>query len=538
MLPLTYIFNENKDFKNAWLFYNQGIYSSKTWNLDYFTDKYKSLHFITNAKQINNDSKVNANYSDVPTTTFISEILKYYAKTPNVKFDIWIAEPSLLYFWNSKNQEFYSFFKRINKINVVADGNYQIYTFMSRVLNRYNSKGYIGLGKTQDEINSKRDEYLKDNNNSKFLDFQKYNSIDWVRDTNLFNVFNVYPYTKSSYYNNVDKNKTSLYNTYFANYNYYQTAIDLFGKNNNDKIESFCNDYETIFNSNNKYKITDFFWKNSDKYDPKKKNLIVLGDSLTESKGYESLTKKAELNKMFEAFFNFYSPSEYNIIFKNHPRLSTESKQKEYVEFALNDDSDVSYFINTPWEVVLSWDYKEQSENKNYVPLFSYASKPSQIRSVIVSPQFSTTSIQSTTSFLQNTYDYSLDDLGVVANPINFPIPYTYDYIYRESQTKLSKEKQILLNKNHADKIYQPIVDLGLFPDFKSKQVDTDTLYNESVKYKNNFLNQKNKKMEKIALISSVSVIVPIAIISSVTAFIVLNKKKKQKIIKPVIKKR
>ncbi|RXY96419.1 hypothetical protein D8X55_03705 [Malacoplasma penetrans] len=184
---------------------------------------------------------------------------------------------------------------------------------------------------------------------------------------------------------------------------------------------------------------------------------------------------------------------------KNHPYYNEDedtewtnkipnniSGQVQLSNLIINNEdqaSQVIYFQKVPWEIFLSWDYKQQMTNKNYVPLFNL--EPSLSNTSFIGFQYTTTSIQTTAFFLKDAYNYSLEDINKVLNSFYFPIPETFDVIIRTNKDSFSADDSLngIYAKNNILKIkniYDSFVFLHSFPEYEKNQILASSFINQN----------------------------------------------------------
>lgn len=518
-------------------------YGVTTWNYDSLTQLYNSIKDTRNYdldfknivaySQLNNPSIINQNtkYFNCPSSQMYYAIYDYYKNTSicgPVKFDVWTTEASLSESWNTWG--FYDFFKHVNKFYVISDGNYQSYYFVWSVIDFYNRQSSAQM--TDEELKNLTNQYRNDTSNLLFYQFQ--NNQDYYRlinNSDLFTFFHIKEYTNSSYYKKFFKNKdTKLYNSYQMNFNYYDVALKLFDNSRTDVINDFVKYYELFFNLSNFNSFTSFFEDGSN-YSANKKNVIWLGDSLVKEDKYIYDEKVKEVNGFLNGFLNLYPSDSYNFFIKPHP-IFTSQKQNDFIKKFLGNDklSHAIYFRNVPWELILSWDYKMYKTDKNYHSFFNF-NNPNKVNFTFVGLQFTTTSLLTTAFFLEDFYGYNLNQVEKVVNSRNFPVPETYDWIARTTNYS-NPEKQYYTNLSEREKLYQPFIDEGYYPDDSSSQLPGSVFIN---KYYTNWHPQKNtsNSSTKTTIIwSSVLVSSLIIIIVAIICVFLYKRIKSQKPIK------
>lgn len=518
-------------------------YGVTTWNYDSLTQLYNSIKDTRNYdldfknivaySQLNNPSIINQNtkYFNCPSSQMYYAIYDYYKNTSicgPVKFDVWTTEASLSESWNTWG--FYDFFKHVNKFYVISDGNYQSYYFVWSVIDFYNRQSSAQM--TDEELKNLTNQYRNDTSNLLFYQFQ--NNQDYYRlinNSDLFTFFHIKEYTNSSYYKKFFKNKdTKLYNSYQMNFNYYDVALKLFDNSRTDVINDFVKYYELFFNLSNFNSFTSFFEDGSN-YSANKKNVIWLGDSLVKEDKYIYDEKVKEVNGFLNGFLNLYPSDSYNFFIKPHP-IFTSQKQNDFIKKFLGNDklSHAIYFRNVPWELILSWDYKMYKTDKNYHSFFNF-NNPNKVNFTFVGLQFTTTSLLTTAFFLEDFYGYNLNQVEKVVNSRNFPVPETYDWIARTTNYS-NPEKQYYTNLSEREKLYQPFIDEGYYPDDSSSQLPGSVFIN---KYYTNWHPQKNtsNSSTKTTIIwSSILVSSLIIIIVAIICVFLYKRIKSQKPIK------
>lgn len=465
-----------------WFFNYDGL---QIWNNQHLVDTWTSndgndytFKLVSNASDIDSSFDKTINYYQYPSTSIMENLLKKYDQSTD-KFDLWIVDAGLNDMWNfakkEKSEAFYNFFKKINKIYVVTDGNLQTYSFVKWVQNKIQTTGYKQL--SQNEIDDKFNSYRNDETNSKIDDFYNYDLYDFIHYQNMFTVFHTQEYTNSSYYQLNDG--IELYKTYAIDYNYYKMGKTLLG-DDNEKLSKFVNDYEVFFKLTDFKTINDFFWANVDSYDPKKNNLIWMGDSLIINDKNVYIEKTLEMRNVLKSYMDKFS--DYNFIAKFHP-VYQEPHQVEYVEWLLGKEEAKKWvhYKQIPWELFLSWDYKQSQLDQNYQPFFSQNSNDGEkSKTKIVGFQYTTTSIQTTAFFLSNTYNMSIDNINKTVDSADFPIPETFDVVTRTTSYSVDPVEQLEINKGKIKDIYEPFVLNNTFPHYEKYQVSATKYINDN----------------------------------------------------------
>ncbi|MDE5841442.1 MAG: hypothetical protein K2H11_00490 [Malacoplasma sp.] len=496
-----------------WLYYENNVSnpeSSDFWSVKQFEDKWNQISqgkdwffkLVNNSNKL--DDKTNFQYFNFPNEAFMDVILSYYPD-PNVQFDVWILDYSLTDIWQQNNT--YDLLKRTNKFYVLTDGNYQTSVFVNNALKRYKEPGYVQL--SQQEIENKFANYKKDTNDSLKTDFQNYQLYDFINDEKMFTFFHTKEYTNSPYYKL--ENNVSLYKTYDINYNYYDLAYSLF--DNEDTSKTFMEDYEKFFNIYNVTNLENFILRNFDSYDPNKKNVIWLGDSLVLNEYNIYPERQKEVRNTFQSWLKLFPYDEYNWFVKHHTRY-TEAQSIWLTEWIINsnDDSNIIYFKKVPWEIFISWDYKNKKVNSEYTSFFTDVSQKDVIYPYFVGFQYTTTVIQSTAFFLEDSYGYDNEIINQCFNPFYWPIPEYFDVVARQNLPLDYPNVQVEINKEKIAEIYDPYVENGFYPSYKNEQVTSTQFIKEvyNQKYENDLV--MPEAMAKIIAISVCLVMIPLII--------------------------
>ncbi|MDE7075272.1 MAG: hypothetical protein K2O21_01385, partial [Malacoplasma sp.] len=477
-----------------WLYYENNVnnpQSSDYWSVKQFEDKWDSISQGKDwtFKLVNNSSKLNSstdyNYFNFPDEDFMNVILSYYSD-PSIQFDVWILDYSLADIWQQDNT--YDLLKRTNKFYVLTDGNYQTSTFVNNALKRYQEPDYKQL--SQQEIESKFASYKKDTNDSLKSDFQSYSLYDFINDEKMFTFFHTKEYTNSSYYlDKLDNSNIELYKTYDINYNYYDLAYSLFDEEEISK--TFMDDYEKFFNIYNVSNLENFIFRNFESYDPNKKNIIWLGDSLVLNQSNIYPEREKEVRNTFQSWLKLFPYDEYNWFVKHHTRY-TEDQSIWLTDWIIDsdDDSNIIYFKKVPWEIFISWDYKNKKVNSSYNSFFSNISEQNNNYPRFIGYQYTTTVIQSTAFFLEDSYGYTNEIINDCFNPFYWPIPEYFDVVSRQNQPIEYPDVQVEINKNKIAEIYDPYVDNGAYPSYKNEQVTSSKFIQEvyNPNYENNLV--------------------------------------------------
>ena len=470
MIATNYILLKNPNAKVVWLV-NDSLIENNKWDFQYLLKKYLNINNQTNFMIFSKLSDLNSTvsddekYSDVPTEKMLGSLNDFFNTDSKNQFDIWIPDFSLIDVWKNSNQQlrpsnFYKLIQNTNKVNVLTDGNYQTLTFVNDVLKRLNTNANRQF--SQNEMEQKFNLYKNDWNLNMYSDFKKYDLFDWVHYEKMFTVFHTKSYTDSPYYKYPDDKV--LYKTHDIDYDYLSAANTFFplsDSSNSLKNAEFIKDYETFFKIQNFNSINDFVWKNIENYDPKKKNVIWMGDSLIREEQYKYPEKQYEINKIVEGYLVQFPPTEYNYFIKHHPSYDYE-KQLEVTKYMFGDLIEPIYMKEFPWELFLAWDHKQTLMNTSYQSFF--VDEDDQLKSKLIGLQYTTTTIQTTAFYFENTYDYPAEDLNDFVGIKNFPIPMTFDIVNRQIMYELKPNKQYRTNAEKIKKIYDPFIELNVFP--------------------------------------------------------------------------
>ena len=252
------------------------------------------------------------------TLQMLKGINNYYtAINSNIKYDLWIADLSIIDLWNLHSTEFLSILGYINKIYVLSDGNAQTYSVSSDYIKRQQTFGLLSEEQMKNDI---------DDFKSKSIDsatIQKFNAssiYDYFRYTDFFTIFHIKDYSESPTYTS----KAQMYKVNEIDWDIEQFAnkmiTDTTAKTN------LINNYFSFFKFDNltNMNLSYFITQGLENYDPKKKNIIWIGDALTPDPNNVSFEKKNEIQETFKALTFKYNPNEYNYFFKHHPRYSLD----------------------------------------------------------------------------------------------------------------------------------------------------------------------------------------------------------------------
>ena len=471
-------------------------------------------------------------YKIIPSENFLRKTIEHYKKKfpdQEFKFDLWIPDLSLRSLWNGRNQGFIELMPYINKIYLISDGNAQTYTFAKDYV-EYIKKREKDEQAVLSDLSKMMDKNLEENERNEL--FRKYNFFDFLR-TDLFTIFHIDRYVDSSYYK-IDKSK--MYTSYIFNYDYKDMSTKLSG--DTDIQKEIIEGYEKYFRIKDQT-LKDFIYEGFENYDPKKKNIIWIGDSLIREEKHVNKHRKDEIQKLFLGLHQKYDPSEYNFFFKHHPYYS-DVQQKQLTDFITGWAPDIKpiYFKNFPWELFLSWD-KSQQNKKGYASFFSSESNKEEI------PQTQFIGIQYTTSVIASTYNFNIrqnnmskDDAWKSINIKNFPIPGTFDIVSRGLPSQIFYDEQVKINKQKIQDIYDPYIALNKYPSLIENESSVyDFLVENNIDFEKGFENngtednQQSYYDKELAL--KISVPITLLVIGGVTTGIIVhritNKKRSKK---------
>ncbi|WP_412032660.1 hypothetical protein [Malacoplasma muris] len=481
-------------------FVDYDLYDSKKYNFDYYNLTYGpnlngssnfnfSLWSRLGKTPSNESNNTSDNYRVMPSDYQIGNFLNYYIDKygQDVKFDVWIPDISLKDVWNSSISQnsptsFYRFFKHVNKFNIISDGNWQTLNLATNMVDRLNKKNYVQLSET--DLDQMVSSFQNDANDQMYSTFKQYDLYDYLHYSKMFTIFHTKSYTSSPYYK-YPKDKI-FYTAHSIDYDYVSMSNKFFA-NDNIKKEKYVYDFESFFNIQNNTSISDFVWKNIENYDPKKKNIVWMGDSLIrpDSNGneiYRYPEKQEEINSIVEAYIQKFPVSEYNYFVKHHPSFSHEY-QENLNQYLFKDLIDPICMNPFPWELFLSWDHKMQTLNNPtnvYSPFFSETSNNDKTPfTKLVGIQYTTTTIQTTAFYLSTTYGMNLEKINKTVGLNDWPIPMTFDIVERTTGYFVNPFDQYQINYKKIEKIYAPFYELQIFPDYRNKVLSSYDYINE-----------------------------------------------------------
>ena len=488
-LVVNYLLEENnysnKEMKNEIaLFIDNDVHQDHDkFNFTNYTNlskDYEKTQFLLISNQNHFPNvETNEEYRVFPSTSMLNTIFDFYKNKygSNIMFDIWIPDLSLASVWGKYNgsKEWFNILQHTNHIYLTSDGNAQTFKFVESYiswLNRQDKNTEILNSHTLTKLNNI---YDKSDNSLAFKAYSNSVLWDFLR-TNLFTIFHITRYIDSPYY------KTSLermYPAYTFNYDYFDLSNKLFDRNSADKRNKFINNYEVFFKVENAT-INEFIYKGYENYDPNKKNIIWMGDSLIREPSHVNEKRTEEIQNTFLGIAKNYPVEEYNYFFKHHPYY-TAKQQEEMTNFITKKSENIKpiYFDNFPWEMFLSWDRKEQSKSKQgYTPFFSSTSNNDDIpQTQLIGIQYTSTTILSTYLFLKQNYNLTEEQAYKSINYNNFPVPGTFDIIYRGLPSINLYEEQIEINKERTKNVYNPFLEIGYIKNFYQDQLTTKEFF-------------------------------------------------------------
>lgn len=511
--------NQNsKDFKIGF-FIDQNVVNIQKFNTDLLKMNSSSeILFISNLKNFGNGYK-DLPYFVTPSTDFLEATLKHYDSLlkSGYTFDIFIPDISLVDVWY--DDAFIKMLPYTNKIYMLSDGNYQTFRLAENFVKSMKQYENVAIENFNNVIIENLKKMLDINvpvQEKKELN-QKYNFFTYLR-TNFIDIFHIEKYVDSPYY---EISSEIMYPTYLINYDYLDLSYKLNDSIQSDFVNKYIKFYESFFKIENN-DLSTFVTKGFENYDPNKKNIIWMGDSLIRSHAQITKAKKDEIQKTFQALTWKYSPNEYNFFFKHHPFYS-EKEQIELTNFisGLVPNFKPIYFANFPWELFLSWD---KSENRNN-PFFSEKTNSDLIpKTTLVGIQYTTTTVLATYSFLIQQYSISKDDAWKSVNYQNFPVPGTFDILNTNDYGNDNFDKQVTINKEKTYNVYAPYIANDFLSNYyKDQNTTKEFILNHTPPEELEKTNQD--KISKTISIVSLTVVFTSAVVI-ITTIIVVRKRK------------
>ncbi|MDE5553055.1 MAG: hypothetical protein K2I67_00725 [Malacoplasma sp.] len=485
------------------------------------TNSTGNFMLLSNTNQIpkSSDSKPNNKYLGADPKSvleMLKEINSYYSSIDSsVKYDLWIADLSIIELWDLHSTEFLDILKNINKIYVLSDGNVQTNTVAFAYIERQKSFGLL----TDDQMKNDITDFKSKNTDSATI--QKFNAssiYDYFRYTDFFTIFHIKDYSESPIYTS----KAQMYKVNEIDWNIQQFANKMMADNLTAKT-SLINNYFNFFKFDDlsSINLNYFITQGLENYDPRKKNIIWIGDALIPDSNNVLPEKKNEIQQTFKALTIKYNPDEYNYFFKHHPRYSLDV-QNQLTALISNGLVNAIYFKSFIWEIFLQWDHYKQNQDAEYIPFFSNTSNDNiYSQTTFIGIQYISTAIPTTLFFLQNTYGMSLEKAQKTVLYNNFPIPRYFSIVNPGNPTFIDPVYQELLNREKINQTYQAYLQMNVFPNY-TYQLNTEEFI------KGYIHDYDIKKMEIIAI--SISVFLIICIVAFVSVIIFLNHNKKNKL--------
>lgn len=453
---------------------NEKDVQNKKWNYNFYipTNNRNNFKLITNSNFMNENIRGTAYSNFIDNSLIIS--LNNYFDSINKKVDLWIPDINIERIWNNNNSfDFYKFIKRINKINILSDGNYQQNFFAINFVNYINKKGFKQLG--INESNESFKNILNDDENVYFDKFKSTSIFDYVLADKYISVFNVESYSNSPYFE-LDDDKI-FYNVYSYNYDYIQMGKKLF-ENDFNSMNEYTNLYESFFNLSNINSFNDFILKNGEIYDPKKKNIIYIGDALISSESDKYPERQQELNNITKAMLKKYNPNQYNWIIKNHPRYSLED-QENLNQYIFPDNFKPIFLKSFPWEIFLSWDNKKSGESSGYKPFFNNSyNYDNGWNTKLVGIQYLSTVIETTYFYLIYNHNMGSNYAYQSVSAIDFPVPATFDVERSSKYYNFSPYSNLKDNIYKINKSHEPFYRLNKFSYYKNDLISSKDYIN------------------------------------------------------------
>ncbi|MDE5553054.1 MAG: hypothetical protein K2I67_00720, partial [Malacoplasma sp.] len=442
------------------------------------------------------------------TLQMLKGINNYYtAINSDIKYDLWIADLSIIDLWNLHSTEFLSILGHINKIYVLSDGNAQTYSVSSDYIKRQQTFGLL----SEEQMKNDLDDFKSKSTDS--VTIQKFNAssiYDYFRYTDFFTIFHIKDYSESPTYTS----KTQMYKVNEIDWDIEQFANKMITNDSDSTTKTnLINNYFSFFKFDNltNMDLSYFITQGLENYDPKKKNIIWIGDALTPNPNNVSFEKKNEIQETFKALTVKYNPNEYNYFFKHHPRYSLDV-QNQLTSLISNGLVNAIYFKSFTWEIFLQWDHYKQIQNKDYVPFFSSTSNNNVYsQTTFVGIQYTTTVVPSTLFFLENTYGMSLENAQKTVWYDNFPVPKYFDLLTPGNPNSINPIYQEQVNREAINKIYEPYLSMKIFPDYRN-QLNTTKFIRQ---YIPGYLDLEEENLKIVAISISVFLIACVLIFIS-----------------------
>lgn len=523
MLSLIYMidqYNSSKQNTHFSFFIDEKVYNEQKFDFSFINSNQDKIDLIKNYKDLTNSNNFNQSYDTTPTSKMLDLVLNNYKNRfkDQLKFDIWIPEISLQYIWENHYEGFYHILPYTNKIYLLSDGNAQTFSFVYDYIKYIKSINYNEQTAIEN-LNKLRDKNLNSNPENLKL-YQNSSLFEFVKNESFFTLFHITDYSKSPYY---ELQQNLRYNSYRFNFDYQDMSNKLFESNQQINKTNYINQYEKFFKINGGL-LSSFVYKGFEYYNPKKKNIIWMGDSLIRGNNNINKQRKEELQNVFLAFTKKYNPNEYNYFFKHHPRYSYK-QQEELTNFITKKNKiNAIYFSNFPWELFLAWD--KASNNRSYNSFFNFDSNKETIpKTQLIGIQYTSSVIMSTFSFISAQYQMDVNEAWKSTSIANFPILGTMEIIRPTDATNLNYDETVIKNKREINKSYLPFVELGYFPNYEKSQIN-------SSEFLDNFLDKKDIKNNEnpflyLYILLPILFFVLASIITFAIIFIHKNKKNK-----------
>ncbi|MDE6893918.1 MAG: hypothetical protein K2J02_00895, partial [Malacoplasma sp.] len=490
----------NQKIKQIAYFVDDAVYQAKT-RFDFdaiknnentlLVSKTSDIPIIGGETQTSTD---NTPYAIFPTLKQINLTYNYYksALESGKKIDIWAADLTIdsIFSESDTKNGFVKLLPYINKIYILSDGNAQTASFIDAYVKR-RKEHYVSDEEAKNiwsqlqDTSKPEQERLNILSNSTLYDF--------LRLEEYINIFHILEYTQSPYWNLPDDR---IYRAYAFNIDYYKMSNSLYDSNQETEKQNYLTNYEKFFllsDTNLQSFIEDGF----DNYDPKKKNIVWMGDNLwTENNDYTRISANSNMIKEVQNFFLIltkkYPANEYNYFFKHHPAFSL-NVQIEFTSLitGLTDINPIT-FGGFGWELFLAWDgYHQVDDANDYVPFFSNTSNKNETGNQDFVPQtqlvgtlYTSSTILTTYSYIRTTYDLNDSEAYLSVDQVNFPIVGTYGIWGKGIKSNGSYSSTVAKNKEFIDKIYLPYVEMNnkldgveILKDYYNTQEDTKKLF-------------------------------------------------------------
>ncbi|MDE7111994.1 MAG: hypothetical protein K2N92_00175 [Malacoplasma sp.] len=484
-------------------------------------------------------------YTTVPNSEQIDLTYNYYksALESGKKIDIWAADLTVnsLFSGSDARKGFVKLLPYINKIYILSDGNAQTANFIDAYVKR-RKEHYIDDQEAEKIWNQLQDKTKPENERLEIL--ENSSLYDFLRLEKYMNIFHILEYTQSPYWN-IPSDR--IYRAYAFNIDYYKMSNNLYEENQTTEKQKYLTNYEKFFLLS-ETTLEKFIVEGFNNYDPKKKNLVWMGDNLwTENNDYTKISANSNMIKEVQNFFltltKKYPANEYNYFFKHHPAFSLEV-QKEFTSLitGLTDVQPIT-FGGFGWELFLAWDgYHQINSTNNYVPFFSSNSNKNENQSQNFVPQtqlvgtlYTSSTILTTYSYIRTTYDLNDSEAYLSVDQANFPIVGTYGIWGKGIKSNGSYSSMVSKNKEFIDKIYLPYVEMNnkvdgveILKDYYNTQEDTKKLFiTNGLESPGVTFNDETQNDTWMLIVFPIFAVVFIALIAAITYSVIKNKKNK-----------